>query len=122
MASEDTLIQQMKEEIATLRECNRQLEKALAETGVAPAPLEWRLTASEARVFAVLVKSDLVTKDKIFAALYSQRHDDSPEPKIIDIFVCKLRAKVKPFGVVIDTVWGQGYALKNRESYLRGPA
>lgn len=27
------------------------------------------------------------------------------------MFVCKLRNKLKPFGMTITTVWGNGYAM-----------
>ncbi|MER9912667.1 winged helix-turn-helix domain-containing protein [Mesorhizobium sp. M0050] len=40
-----------------------------------------------------------------------QLKTDEPELKIIDVFVCKLRKKLKPLGVEIQTVWGQGYRL-----------
>jgi len=44
---------------------------------------------------------------------------DEPEPKIIDVFICKLRRKLElagARGVSIDTVWGQGYILRETEA------
>ena len=44
---------------------------------------------------------------------------DEPEPKIIDVFICKLRRKLEVAGargVSIDTVWGQGYILRETEA------
>jgi len=44
---------------------------------------------------------------------------DEPEIKIIDVFVCKLRGKLKQAsgGVdYIETVWGRGYMLKDYDS------
>ena len=29
----------------------------------------------------------------------------------VDVFVCKVRRKLKPFGVAIRTIWGVGYAI-----------
>lgn len=75
------------------------------------APVEWRLTASETRVFGHLLARDLATKDSLMAALYCAGADDEPDIKIVDVFVCKLRKKIKPFGLEIDTLWGQGYRL-----------
>ena len=39
---------------------------------------------------------------------------DEPEPKINNVFMCKLRHKIadaSASGVVIDTIWGHGYLL-----------
>ena len=50
---------------------------------------------------------------------------DEPEPKIIDVFICKLRRKLEVAGargVSIDTVWGQGYILRETEAVGQTPA
>lgn len=112
----DELFEQLRVQIDVLKERNRQLEELLAPSTLQP-PLEWRLTASEARVFAHLASRDVCRKEGILAALYADRIDEAPEPKIVDVFVCKLRKKVKPFGVEIETVWGQGYRLMDRQSF-----
>lgn len=77
-------------------------------------PVEWGLTQQETRVFGTLVNREVATKDAVMAALYSDRAgaEGEVEPKIVDVFVCKIRKKLKPFGIEIRTVWGQGYALK----------
>ena len=49
---------------------------------------------------------------------------DQPEPKIIDVFICKLRRKLElagASGVSIDTVWGQGYILLETEAINHSP-
>ncbi len=43
---------------------------------------------------------------------------DEPEAKIIDVFVCKLRKKLAAFAGgknYIETVWGQGYLIRNAD-------
>jgi two-component system cell cycle response regulator CtrA len=45
------------------------------------------------------------------AALYSLNPDDPPEVKIVDVFVCKMRKKLKPFGIEIKTNWGESYEI-----------
>ena len=86
-----------------------QLEEAL---GVRlPTPVEWGLTGSEARVFGLFRARELVTRDAIMAVLYRDAGKDEPEQKITDVFICKIRRKLKPFAIEIKTVWGQGYAL-----------
>lgn len=105
-----------------LRERVAMLEAALMDTRV--LPLEWRLTASEARIFGVLVNRELATKDAMMAALYVDDGRDEAEEKIVDVFICKLRKKLKPFGVEIATDWGQGYRLdaKSRGEWRKGGA
>ena len=42
--------------------------------------------------------------------------DEEPEPKIIDVFVCKLRKKLAAAAgheSPIETVWGKGYLLRD---------
>lgn len=113
------LVLRQQQEIETLRERVRQLEDALIPPDVV-VPLEWGLTASEARMFAFLTTRDIATKQQIHDALYGLRPDgDDPEMKIIDVFVCKARKKLSKFGVVIETHWGQGYGLRDRASYAR---
>ncbi len=101
----------VEQENLLLRERISALEAILMECE--RLPVEWALTQQEARVFGVLVNRELATKDAVMAALYSDRpgEEGEVEPKIVDVFVCKIRKKLKPFGLTIQTVWGQGYAL-----------
>lgn len=58
----------------------------------------------------------VVSKDQILSYLYSDRPNDTPELKIVDVFVCKLRksiSKIVP-GLgpkLITTEWGRGYCF-----------
>ncbi len=113
----DDLLYHQQERIELLEERIRQLEDILSPRSV-PVRVEWRLTQSEARVFSHLTTREQATKQSIMLAMYSDRIDVEPEIKIVDVFVCKLRKKLKPFGIEIQTVWGAGYALKNREQFL----
>ena len=45
---------------------------------------------------------------------------DEPEPKIIDVFIFKLRRKLVENGaegLSLDMVWGQGYILRETLDY-----
>lgn len=112
---DDLLIHQRKR-IDILQERIRQLEDVLSPADV-PVQVEWGLTKSEARVFSHLTTRDQATKQSIMMAMYSDRIDVEPEIKIVDVFVCKMRKKLKPFGIEIITLWGAGYALKDREKF-----
>lgn len=97
-------------EVEILRARNYDLEQHLSATLV--LPVEWRLTGSEATVFGCLVNRPIATKEAILTTLYSDR-DEEAEIKIIDVFVCKLRKKLAPFGITIETIWGRGYRLQD---------
>lgn len=50
-------------------------------------------------------------KEELVDAMYF--HDaDAPWPKIIDVFVCKIRKKIDGIGFTIVTKWGNGYQLQ----------
>jgi two-component system cell cycle response regulator CtrA len=74
------------------------------------------LTGKEYGVLELLSlrKGTTLTKEMFLNHLYGGM--DEPEPKIIDVFVCKLRKKlIKVTGGenYIETVWGRGYTLRD---------
>jgi two-component system cell cycle response regulator CtrA len=75
------------------------------------APLEFRLSPQEELVFGVLMAREMMTVEMAMAALYHNLGKDPAEKKIVDVFICKIRKKIKPFGVEIKTVWGRGYLI-----------
>ena len=72
------------------------------------------LTVKEYQVLelTILLRSDAVTKEAYLDYLY--RGMNEPELKIIDVFMCKLRKKLKAATGVdfIENVWGRGYKFK----------
>lgn len=75
-------------------------------------PLVLNLTQQETRLFGAILKRELLTKAGGMVALYAHRPDgDEAEQKIIDVFICKMRKKLKPFGISIETQWGHGYFM-----------
>lgn len=62
----------------------------------------------------------VLSKEALMTAMYSLQPDDAPDPKIIDVYVHKLRKKfseIHPDGAeLIETVWGQGYRLVPSQS------
>jgi len=98
-------------ELEELREEVRQLKELLA-----PAiwtPREWQLTTSEATLFAHLCSRSIATKESATAAMFGMADYDR-DPKSVDVWIHKLRSKLKPFGLDIETVWGRGWELINR--------
>lgn len=108
-----TLIERLEAENDALRARVAELEKLALGTGsdLIKAELAVQLTASERTVLATLMQRERATKDQLMSALYRDMHRDEAEPKIVDVFICKLRKKLKPHGIDIQTLWGQGYFL-----------
>jgi two-component system, cell cycle response regulator CtrA len=76
-------------------------------------PASWRLTPKEFDVLTALVRASPkhLSKNDALDAIYPREAD--VDPKIIDVFVCKLRAKLatQGLGFVIETRWGKGHAI-----------
>lgn len=85
------------------------------ERGMAVAGAKFvLLTGAETDVLTALARAfpRVVSKEGLMSAIYALRSGDDPEIKIIDVWVCKLRKKLLPLGIEIDTAWGKGYALR----------
>ena len=111
MSFRDEYVSALEAENDLLREKIRALEETL---GIRlEAPLILQLTGQESKMFGVLFKRELVTKELAMDVLYGHRPDGDLEPeiKIVDVFVCKMRKKLKPFDIAIETVLGRGYRL-----------
>lgn len=110
MTLRDEYVMALEAENEQLREKVARLEETL---GVRiETPLVLGLTGQEARVFGILLKRELVTKQQAMDVLYGERPDgDEAEIKIVDVFVCKLRKKLEPYEIAIETVWGRGYRI-----------
>jgi two-component system cell cycle response regulator CtrA len=92
-----------------LRCGNVLLEQDLHQVSVDGRPVQ--LTAREFDFLETLIlhKSVLLTKERFMTSLYAD--GSAPDSKIVDVFVCKLRRKLKAAGAaeMIRTVWGRGY-------------
>ena len=77
-------------------------------------------TGKEFRIieFMALRKGAFLSKDAFLNHLYGGI--DKPKPKIIDVFICKLRRKLVKNGdegLSVDKVWGQGYIPRETCDY-----
>ena len=45
------------------------------------------------------------------AALFSTDADDPSEEKILDVWICKMRKKLKPYGIEIKTQGGECWEM-----------
>ncbi len=76
------------------------------------------LTAKEYSLLELLAlkKGGTVTKESFLSQLYGGM--DEPEIKIIDVFLCKIRQKIKKITggeTYIHTSWGRGYTLEDKK-------
>lgn len=73
-----------------------------------------KATRLEAIIFAMLLKRHEATKAQLHTVVEQNRPTENStptDPKMIDVIICRLRAKLKPYGVKITTVWGLGYRM-----------
>lgn len=101
--------------IAELEEENRQLRDLLfAEGGVSFAhagKTTFGLTATEALILRAIAHRKVITREALYTMLYGDRVDDPPEIKIVDVFVSKIRRRLKSRDIEIGTVWGKGWII-----------
>ena len=97
------------QEVEYLREENRQLKDALGAVAN-PFPKEWKLTKAEQRLLSCLATGQGgFRKEEALRAASS--HHESSDRDLVKVRVSQMRKKLKPFGVEIRNVWGEGYEL-----------
>lgn len=77
------------------------------------------LTKLEAGFMLVLMKRSEADKKTLHYVIETQRafrksrlnSQESTDPKMVDVVICKLRKKVLPYGITIQTLWGHGYFI-----------
>lgn len=79
------------------------------------------LTRARAQILLALGTGRLMSRDNLYDAYSGHRIDDRGI-RIIDVFISKMRPALREKGIVIETIWGQGYRLtshsKNRLNEL----
>jgi two-component system cell cycle response regulator CtrA len=100
------------QEVLALREQVQTLRAKLADTQ-AVLPAEWKLTVTEDRVFRALLAVDCATRASIAEGAAV------PETRTIDVYIARIRKKLTPFGVEIETVRDRGWRLVGRFTWQR---
>ena len=72
----------------------------------------FKLTKNEAKIFGTMMQKNQIDKVRFMATLYPDP-DRSPQTKIIDVWICKMRQKLKKYKIEIGTAHGIGYYLSN---------
>lgn len=101
-------------EVDTAQALQEKLAHVCGEEWLKIMPLmqEFDLTPLEAQIMLILQASPegRASKSAIHNRLYLHEQD-APELKIVDVFICKLRNKIKGRGWQINTLWGIGYQI-----------
>jgi hypothetical protein len=74
-------------------------------------PDEWELTSKESQFLAALVKRSPAPKDYVYTVIYGTDPNGGPDPRILDVMIHKIRTKLSPHNIIIETNWGIGYKL-----------
>jgi hypothetical protein len=84
----------------------------------------FKTTPLEASLMCLLLRRDQATKEQLHSVVEHNRATQGQEPtdqKMVDVMICKLRKKLKPHEIEIETMWGLGYLIspKHREQTVR---
>ena len=107
----------LREHIEELEETVRQLRELLIPSVTFPA--EIGLTATESKMLSFLLarSPNIVSKERIFQAIYFDAQD-APVSKIIDVMLLRCRKKLAPYGVEIARSWGAGVGIESRSAAI----
>lgn len=81
---------------------------------------QYGFTSSEAALVIALrrAKGRSLSKEHLLRIMHPNRNpDEMPDAKIVDVFVCKIRKKLKGKALAITTDWGLGYRLEDRRGH-----
>jgi len=94
-------------ETARLRDRIEELERLVGLRTLPPRLCG--LTRREADLLGILLRRQVMTHAQLFEAIWGG--DSECNIKIVDVVVCKLRAKLRPHGIAIRTEYGVGYFI-----------
>lgn len=93
-----------------LRERNAWLENELYGRDWA-CPREFRLTPTERRILAALVRHSVCSKPMLLNAAAKPGREPEADVKIVEVHVCRMRPKLAAFDIEIETLLEVGYSL-----------
>ena len=113
----------LREENDTLREHIRQLKELLVPEQLSFSTV-LKVTKTEDIILVTLISAEsrVVSRSVLMNILYCMRITDRevPQEKIIDVYICTLRTKLKPWNIEIHNSFGRGYFIptKSRDNAL----
>jgi hypothetical protein len=110
-ANPAVVITALRQQLAEAHEC---IDGLRSELGLAVNDVpQLGLRNSHARMFGILMAKPSVRHSSMMNILYGDRaaEGDIPELTSIKTLICTLRQKLKPFGIEIETIWGEGWRI-----------
>lgn len=109
------MTEQGMQEPESLKSELERLRTIFADTA-AIVPAEWKLTNTEDRIFRALLAVDCATREAIAEGAKVGLN------RSIDVVIHRIRNKLTPFGVEIETVRSRGWRLVGRFTWQRSLA
>ena len=78
------------------------------------APPAWGLTPCEAAIFGVIMRVPMATFDRLMTAVYAHK-SDPPDANVIKVHVHRIRRKIAPYGLTINTAKCVGYWIPEEQ-------
>ena len=94
-----------------LLEAENELLKGLLSASATHLPAEWELTSSESKIMGGLLSGRTLSADQMIQLLYWDKEEPDTAYNGLQVRLCHLRSKLKPFGIEIVCKWGVGYHL-----------
>lgn len=104
-------VEQLRDALGEAEERVRQLEELLAaDLSHHPFVLEAGLTRMESRILGALLRADVVSRERLMVVLYGAL-PSPPDDGVVNVWLCKLRRKLRPFGMGIVNRFAVGWSL-----------
>jgi hypothetical protein len=103
--------------IAALKAVTETQAEAIAQLKANLAPRQGfqaigRFSPQEEIVLAAILRFDMATFEQIYQGLYAGRYGrDTPDNSIVKVHVCRIRHKLSPYGIAIESWYGRGYRM-----------
>lgn len=98
-------------EVERLRDRVEKLEKSIG-LKVVGWPVAG-MSAMEWQMAQLLLRRQRISRESAFDAIYGSHHEsDQPESlRVIDTIVCRMRKRLRGYGITVKNVWHEGYYL-----------
>ena len=106
LAAQSAMIEARDQEIYALKR-KLGLVEPLLRTG---SQLGVHIAASEAAMLSLLLTRPRASKQDLLDS-YKHHYGSTPDTKVVDVIICRLRKRIAPLGLVIDTIHGYGYCI-----------
>lgn len=108
LQAQSAMIDKLEHEVADLRGDSIMSVPQPDEANQIVPPGSNGLTLTQTRILSMLLIHERVSWQSLFEASGSQSEDPA---NLIKVHICKLRKKLQPLGLSIQTIWGWGYSM-----------